>query len=105
MTTTASTPSPPPSASNDLRRQARRNVLATLIGRAATIGLNIVATLWVIHYLGPGRYGLFVMLVSVVTLLDLATELSLFEIAVREIAKFEDQASDWLGATTVLRAW
>ncbi len=89
---------------SELRGRARRNVLATLLGRAISIALNLIVTLWVIQYLGPGRYGVYVMVFNIITLLDLATELSLFEITVREIAKSDDAAAEWLAAATHLRA-
>jgi len=84
-------------------REAKRNVLVTLVGRGLSVGLNLLTTLAVIHYLGPDRYGIYVIVFSIVTFLDLATEISLFEIAVREIAKSDEHVSDWLGAVTWLR--
>ena len=82
---------------------AKRNLLVTLLGRSASIGLNFLATVLVIQYLGPARFGIYVVIVSLVTFFDLATEIPLFAIAVREMAKSEEQTPAWLSAVTRLR--
>jgi O-antigen/teichoic acid export membrane protein len=93
----------PAAAESIIPREARRNVLATVLGRPASVGLTLLATLWIIRNLGPERYGVYRIVLTVVTVLDLTLEVSLFAIAVREIAKSREQAADWLGATTVVR--
>jgi O-antigen/teichoic acid export membrane protein len=84
-------------------RDARRNLLVTLLGRTSSVGLNFLSTIWVIRCLGPGRYGVYLVVLTVVTLLDLATEVALFEIVVREMAKDGSRAPEWLGAATLSR--
>jgi O-antigen/teichoic acid export membrane protein len=84
-------------------RDARRNVLVTVVGRPATIGLSLVAMLWLIRYLDPGQYGVYLMVFTLITILDLTLEVSFFTIAVREIAKSREAAPDWVGAVTLLR--
>jgi O-antigen/teichoic acid export membrane protein len=86
-----------------LPREARRNLLVTLSGRAAALGLSFLATIWVIRYLGSERYGVYLLVFTVVTLVDLTLEASLLEIVVREIAKSKERAPEWLGAATLLR--
>jgi O-antigen/teichoic acid export membrane protein len=82
---------------------AKRNLLVTLAGRGASVGLNFMATVWVIRYLGPDRYGVYLLVVTIVTLLDQAAEVPLFEIAVREMAKSGERAPDWLAAVALVR--
>lgn len=101
MQTTTSTVTP--ASSKTLIRAAQRNVLVTIVGRGAALALNLLNTIWIIQYLGPERYGGFVVVLSIVTLLDLAMESSLFEIAAREIAKTPSRAAHWLGAATLVR--
>jgi len=93
------------SAESAISPAAKRNLLVTLIGRAASITLNFLATVLVIKYLGPDRFGIYVVIVSVVTLFDLATEIPLFAIAVREMAKSEVQAPAWLSSVTRVRGF
>ncbi len=82
---------------------ARRNVLATLVGRTASVGLNLLSTLVVIHNFDPGHYGNYLVVLTLITLPDLATEISIFEILMREIAKAPGDAAEWLGIATLIR--
>lgn len=84
-------------------REAKRNLLVTLLGRTSSIGLNFLSTIWVIRCLGPGRYGVYLVVFTVVALLDLGTEIAIFEIVVREMAKDGAGAPEWLGAATLSR--
>jgi O-antigen/teichoic acid export membrane protein len=75
----------------------------TLIGRPAAIGLGLLATIWIIRYLGPDRYGIYLVVFTLVTILDQTFEVSLFAIGVREIAKSSERVADWVGALTLVR--
>src|SRR5262249_48464529 len=86
-----------------LPRDAKRNVLVTFVGRVASVGINLLATLWIIRYLGPDQYGTYLIVFTVVALVDLTVEASLFTIVVREIAKSKERAAEWVGAATWVR--
>jgi PST family polysaccharide transporter len=66
------------------------------------VGLSFLITLSVIRYLGPDRYGMYLMVWSALMLVDITMEASVFAIAVREIAKANERASEWLGALTAV---
>ena len=86
-----------------LAREAKRNMLVSVLGRGGSVGLNFLSTLAVIHFYGPRRYGIFLVVLTVVTLPDLALEIPVFEISMREIAKAQERAAEWLGVATLVR--
>ena len=64
--------------------------------------LNIISTLAIIHYLDPGAYGQYVLVLTSTMLVGLLADFGLTKLATREVARDFDSESQVLG--TVLAA-
>ncbi|AZQ66503.1 flippase [Silicimonas algicola] len=87
-------------------RKYLTNAGALILERAAFAGINLVVGMFVARYLGPGDFGLFNVLISVVTILAAVAKLGLDGILVRELlVRAEDRRLDlsvafWLMAAS-----
>jgi O-antigen/teichoic acid export membrane protein len=87
-------------------RQARsisKNILYVALARGSAIALDGVSYLLVARYLGPSEYGFYLSVVAAITLIDVASDLSVFDVAVRETANQPERSGAWLGASSFLR--
>ncbi len=84
-------------------RSLPRNILYVALARASAIALDGLSYLLVARYLGPSHYGFYLSVVAAITLIDVASDLSVFDVAVRETANQLERAGAWLGASSFLR--
>lgn len=70
------------------------------IGSVALDGLTYILTA---RYLGPVEYGQYLSILAFLNLVDLASDMMVMDITVREISKEPERAEQWLAAGTVLR--
>ena len=68
-----------------------------VLERAAFAGINLVVGILVARYLGPGDFGLFNVLISVVTIVAAVAKLGLDGVLVRELLVRADQRQLDLG--------
>jgi O-antigen/teichoic acid export membrane protein len=93
-----------------LRGEGRRS-LRLLLGNIAAIGASRVGGILidgltyvlVARYFGPAEYGHYLALLAFLNLIDLAADMTVLDIAVREISKNPAQTGTWLATGTVLR--
>jgi len=71
--------------------------------RGLHLVLNAISTLALIRYLGPDRYGGFVLVVTVAAIGGLVSDLGLNKLAVREIARDPASEGDVLGSVLAAR--
>lgn len=76
---------------------------AQLVARAAHVGLNLVASLALIRFLGPSGYGDYVFVFSFVTMWGLLSDFGLMKVAVRDMARDEKAAAAILGTSVLGR--
>lgn len=67
------------------------------------LALNVVSSLAIINYLSPARYGDFVLVLIVTTLLGLLCDFGLVRVAVREVSREPDLEAGALGTVMALR--
>jgi|GEM_PF-2484827 len=84
-------------------RTIRMNLMVSAAGRAGSILLNLLTTILIIRALGDGGYGVYLVVINLVTFIDLAVEIPLFEIVTREIAKQPAAARGWMASATAIR--
>jgi O-antigen/teichoic acid export membrane protein len=85
-------------------RSLSRNILYVALARASAIALDGLSYLLVARYLGPSDYGFYLSMVAAITLIDVASDLSLFDVTVRETANQPERSGSWLGASSFLRS-
>lgn len=81
-----------------------RNVASIALARGSAILLDGLAYVLIARYLGPSDYGFYISIAAAITLIDLASDLSVFDIVVRESSRQLERAGAWLGASSALRA-
>jgi O-antigen/teichoic acid export membrane protein len=72
----------------------------TRVGGALIDGLTYIL---VARYFGPSDYGHYLSILAFLNLIDLAADMTLMDITVREISKDPDRTGTWLAASTSLR--
>ena len=82
----------------------RRNTFAIAGVRFGSFALDGVAYLITARYLGPATYGTYLSLIAFTALMDVAGDMSLMDITVREMSHEDRPAGRILGAATTLRA-
>src|SRR5258708_34253620 len=75
---------------------------AQLLGKVAHLGLNIVASLALIRYLGPAGYGDYAFVFGFSTIFGLLCDFGIPKIAVRDMARDPDAAPAVPGPAIVL---
>src|SRR5271165_5421935 len=70
------------------------------VGGALIDGLTYVL---VARYFGPADYGHYLALLAFLNLVDLAADMALMDITVREISKDPARTGAWLASSTILR--
>lgn len=93
-----------PNGTSRLSSVVLRNIAAIGAARAGSILLDGVAYVLVARYLGPELYGAYVAVLAFVILLDLACDLSILDITVREMSRDMDRLGTWLSGAMMLRA-
>jgi len=96
---------------NILQRLAGRDDFRLLAGNTAwllgdkliRLGLGLFITLWVIRYLGPGRFGQFSFVTSFVALFGALMSLGLDGIVVRELVRNPAEENSIIGSSILLR--
>ena len=73
------------------------------IARGSAIIFDGLSYIVIARSLGPLDYGLYIGIMAAVTLIDLSADLTVFDIAVREMSRHARQMGLWLGAATSLR--
>ncbi len=79
------------------------NTLIASAGRVLNITLGIFVTALVTRYLGLERYGLYVLLLSIGAMVQIAADFGLYLTLTREIAKHPKKEQEWINNTTSLR--
>lgn len=74
-----------------------------LVAKLAHFGLNVVSTLAIIRYLHPSGYGIFVLVLTVATVVGLLADYGLAKLAVREVVAPGAQEGEVLGTIVGLR--
>jgi len=80
-----------------------RNTAAIGGARIGSVALDGVAYILTARYFGPAEYGHYLSLLAFLNLVDLAADLTLMDILVREMSKEPDRSGAWLAAGTILR--
>jgi len=80
-----------------------RNIAAIGLARAGSIVLDGVAYVLVARYLGPTAYGGYISVLAFLVLIDLACDLTVTDITVREMSRDRPRLGIWLTGATVLR--
>jgi O-antigen/teichoic acid export membrane protein len=87
-------------------RLARSVAVSTgsqLIARGFDLIVNVAVSLAIVRYLGPQRFGDYVLVISIVGLAGLLSEFGLPKLAVREVARDPASQNRVVGTTMVLR--
>jgi O-antigen/teichoic acid export membrane protein len=80
-----------------------RNTLAIGLARFSSIGFDGLAYILTARYFGPSEYGSYLAINAVLNIVDLAADMTLMDVSVREMSLTPSLAGNWLGAMTVLR--
>jgi len=99
---TATVPASAP-APNGRSRAVMVSTASQLGARGLHLALNVVSTLALIRYLGPDRYGDFVMVVTVAAIGGLVSDMGLNKLGVREIARDPSAEGEVLGSVLLAR--
>ena len=81
-----------------------RSIAAVGLTRAGAVLLDATAYVLVARFLGPVDYGFYVSFMAFAVLLDFAADMTLVDIAVREMAKDDAGTNTWLVSASVLRS-
>jgi O-antigen/teichoic acid export membrane protein len=98
----AGTVADPLASGRELNRGVAVSAGAQMSAKGLHFVLNIVSTLAIIHYLDPGAYGQYVLVLTSTMLVGLLADFGLTKLATREVARDFDSESQVLG--TVLAA-
>ena len=80
-----------------------RNTAAIGCARIGSVALDGVTYVLTARYFGPAEYGHYLSLLAFLNLVDLAADLTLMDILVREMSREPDRNGAWLTAGTILR--
>lgn len=81
----------------------RGNMIAIGVARIGAILLDSLVYVLTARYFGPEDYGHYLAVLAFLTLVDVAADMSVMDIAVREMSQHPDESGGWLGALTFLR--
>lgn len=84
-------------------RGAAVSATSQLVAKVAHFGLNVVSTLAIIRYLHPSGYGVFVLVLTVATVVGLIADYGLAKLAVRETVAPDAVEGHVLGTIVGLR--
>jgi O-antigen/teichoic acid export membrane protein len=80
-----------------------RNVVSIGLARGVSILFDGAAYILIARNFSTSDYGHYVSIYALITLVDLAADMTVFDVGVREIASHPHQRETWLGAVTALR--
>lgn len=80
------------------------NTVISFAGRALNVGLGIVATALMTRYLGPAKFGSYVLLLSFGTVIQLLADAGLYLTTTREISRQPARTNEILSQVLGLRA-
>jgi O-antigen/teichoic acid export membrane protein len=79
------------------------NIVAIGITRVGGALIDGITYVMVARYFGPADYGHYLSLLAFLNLIDLAADMTLMDITVREISKDPEKTGTWLATSTALR--
>jgi O-antigen/teichoic acid export membrane protein len=100
---TDSTAAPTSAASDAVNGLLWRNTAAIGCARVGSVVLDGMAYVLTARYFGPAEYGHYLSLLAFLNLVDLAADLTVMDITVREMSREPDRCGIWLTAGTILR--
>ncbi len=74
-----------------------------MAAKVVHLGLNVVSTLAIVRHLAPSAYGVYVLVLTVTTIVGLVADFGLPKIAVREISAAGVDENDIVGTIVALR--
>jgi len=80
-----------------------KNTAAIGGARIGSVLLDGLVYVLAARYFGPTVYGDYLALLAFLNLVDLAADMMVMDVSVREMARDPDRAGGWLGAATLLR--
>lgn len=80
-----------------------RNTAAIGISRVAAVALDGLAFILTVRYFGPSDYGVYLAVLAFLNLIDIAADMTTFDVAVREMSVSPGLMGNWLGAVSALR--
>jgi len=80
-----------------------RNAAAIGIARVGSVVLDGLAYIVTARYFGPAAYGNYLSILVFLNLIDVAADMTIMDVTVREMSKEPEQAGSWLAAGTVVR--
>lgn len=88
-------------------REVRRDVAVSALtqggAKALHLVLNVVSTLVIIRYLAPARYGSYVLVLTLSTLIGLVADFGLVKLATREVSRQPASEDEVIGTVLVVR--
>lgn len=87
---------------NSIQR-AVKNVIAILTGDATSKALAVVATVLLARYLGPEDYGKYCSVLSFIYVFVIMADFGLNDLMIRDVAVDHSLASQYLGASVVIK--
>jgi len=103
MTSASPRPTTASHGSADVGRGLALSAGAQAGAKVAHLALNVVSTLAIIHYLAPGVYGEYVLVLTTVMLVGLLADFGLNKLATREVAREADSEGEVLGTVLLAR--
>lgn len=79
------------------------NTLIQMVGKIATTSVGVLITILLTRYLGPAGFGSFTFVLVFVTMFGTVADWGMTLITVREASKNEEEASQIIGNTLVIR--
>lgn len=92
-----------PSVEGTVSRKVLVSTTAQLAAKVLHLLLNVVSTLAIVRHLAPGEYGVYVLVLTVTTIVGLVADFGLPKVAVREISAARTDENDVVGTIIALR--
>lgn len=80
-----------------------RNTAAIAVARLGSVAFDGITYILTARYFGPSEYGNYLAVLAFLNLVDVAADMTLMDVSVREMSLSPKLAGGWLGASTVLR--
>jgi O-antigen/teichoic acid export membrane protein len=80
-----------------------KNTFAIGLSRIGSIALDGCTYILTARYFGPSLYGQYLSIAAFLNLVDIASDMAIIDVTVREMSKEPERTGTWLSACTILR--
>lgn len=80
-----------------------RNTLAIGLARIGSVAFDGFTYVLTARYFGPAQYGQYLSILAFLNLVDVASDMTVMDITVREMSQEPERMGSWLSACTILR--